>query len=106
VIIDGFLYHGDLNHAINKQLLEELDNRHIISVCDSSLEQDILDQFHVSWIDLDDDFCTDISQHFETTNEFLQSSKAKRDKALAHCLMGISRLSSIVLAYLLKFHIY
>ena len=49
IIIDGFLYHGDLKHAMNKTLLEELDIRRIINVCDCPLEQDILDQRHVLW---------------------------------------------------------
>jgi protein-tyrosine phosphatase len=102
VIIDNFLYHGDLKHAMNKTLLKELDIRHIINVCDYSLEQDILDQRHVLWINLEDDTYTDISQHFEMTNEFLQSFKVKGQKALVHCQMGVSRSSSIVLAYLMK----
>ena len=40
VIIDGFLYHGDLKHAMNKTLLHI---RRIINVCDCPLEQEILD---------------------------------------------------------------
>jgi hypothetical protein len=101
-IIDSFLYHGDLKHAMNKTLLEELDIRRIINVCDCPLEQDILDQRHILWINLDDDTYTDIAQHFEMTNEFLHSCKAKGEKVLVHCQMGVSRSSSIVLAYLMK----
>ncbi len=102
VIIDGFLYHGDLKHAMNKTLLEELDIRRIINVCDCPLVQDILDQCHVLWINLDDDTYTDIGQHFNMTNEFLQSCKVKGEKVLVHCQMGVSRSSAIVLAYLIK----
>lgn len=102
VIIDGFLYHGDLKHAMNKILLEELNIRRIINVCDFQLEQEILDQRHVLWINLDDDTYTDIAQHFEMTNEFLQSCKANDEKVLVHCQMGVSRSSSIVLAYLMQ----
>lgn len=102
VIIDGFLYHGDLKHAMNKILLEELSIRRIINVCDFQLGQDIVDQRHVLWINLEDDTYTDISQHFEMTNKFLQSCKENGEKVLIHCQMGVSRSSSIVLAYLMK----
>ena len=103
VIIDGFLYHGDMKHAMNKRLLEELDIRRIINVCDCPLAQDILDQRHVLWLNMDDDNYTDIAQHFEMTNEFLQSCRLKGEKVLVHCQMGVSRSSSIVLAYLMKY---
>ena len=104
MIIDGFLYHGDMKHAMNKILLEELDIRRIINVCDCQLGQEILDQLHVLWINLDDDTYTDIAQYFKMTNEFLQSCKAKGEKVLVHCQMGVSRSSSIVRAYLMKYN--
>ncbi|CAF1128544.1 unnamed protein product [Adineta steineri] len=104
MVIDNFLYHGDLNHARNKKLLKELDIRHIINICDYELEKDILDQFNVLWIDADDDISTNINQYFQKTNQFLQSCKEKDEKVLVHCQMGISRSSSIVLAYLMKYH--
>ncbi|UJR17258.1 hypothetical protein I4U23_004153 [Adineta vaga] len=102
MIIDDFLYHGELKHAMNKTLLTDLNIRHIINVSDCPLDQDIHDHFNVLWINLDDDFIANISQHFETTNDFLNSCKTKGDMVLVHCQMGISRSSSIVLAYLLK----
>ena len=102
VVIDDFLYHGELKHAMNKQLLTDLNIQHIVNVSDCPLEQDIHDHFNVLWINLDDDFSADISQYFESTSEFLNSCKTKGDKVLVHCQMGISRSSSIVLAYLLK----
>ncbi|CAF0946036.1 unnamed protein product [Adineta steineri] len=45
-----------------------------------------------------------INQYFEKTNDFLLSCKEKKEKVLVHCQMGISRSSSIVLAYLMKYH--
>ncbi|CAF4014369.1 unnamed protein product [Rotaria magnacalcarata] len=104
VIIDNFLYHGELKHAENKYLLNGLNIGHIINVSDCPLQQDILDHFNVLWINLDDAFGVDISQYFETTNEFLNICKKKDEKVLVHCQMGISRSSTIVLAYLLKYH--
>ena len=101
-MIDDFLYHGRLKHANNKNLLTDLNIRHIIKISDCELDQEIHDHFNVVWINLDHDFSADISYHFDRTNEFLPSCKMKGGKILVHCQMGISRSSSIVLAYLLK----
>jgi protein-tyrosine phosphatase len=102
VVIDDFLYHGDLGHASNIKLLNELGIRHIIDICDFELEKEILENFHVLWINLYDEFKVDIKKHFEETNQFLYDCKQKNEKVLVHCQMGISRSSSIVLAYLMK----
>ncbi|CAF0965764.1 unnamed protein product [Adineta steineri] len=103
-IIDDFLYHGDLAHARNMNLLNELAIKHIISVCDIQLDKEIIDNFNVLWINIDDTLSVDIRKHFDRTNQFLLSCKEKGEKVLVHCQMGISRSSSIVLAYLIKFH--
>jgi hypothetical protein len=102
VVIDDFLYHGALGHASNIKLLNELGIRHIIDVCDCELEKEILEKFHVLWINLNDELKVDIKKHFEETNQFLNDCKQKNEKVLVHCQMGISRSSSIVLAYLMK----
>lgn len=102
IIIDGFLYHGSLGHARNIDLLKELRIQHILNVCETPLDENIVDQFNVLWINIDDEPGTDICQHFDTTNRFLQTCEQKGEKVLVHCQMGISRSSSIVLAYLLK----
>jgi len=102
VIIDNFLYHGNLKHAMNKTLLEQLNIEYIINISEYSLGEEIANQCHVLWISLEDDTYTDIDRHFQTTNEFLQSCKNKNKKVLVNCQMGVSRSSSIILAYLLK----
>ncbi|CAF1033529.1 unnamed protein product [Adineta steineri] len=104
MIIDDFLYHGDIKHAMNKILLEELGIQHIINASDCKLDQDILDRCHVLWVNVEDDTYSDIAEYFKMTNEFLQSCKANGEKVLVHCQMGVSRSSSIVLAYLIKYH--
>ena len=102
MVIDDFLYHGDLGHALNKSLLNDLDIRHIINVCDSPLSKEITDNFNVLWINLNDELGANIRQHFDKTNGFLHGCKGKNEKVLVHCQMGISRSSSVVLAYLIK----
>jgi protein tyrosine phosphatase len=103
VVIDGFLYHGDLGHAIDLDLLLELKIQHIINLCDCPLDKEIQELFDVLWIhDLEDNVQGNIRRYFDQTNEFLSKCKIKNEKVLVHCQAGISRSSSIVLAYLIK----
>jgi hypothetical protein len=102
VVLDDFLYHGNLGHASNMTLLNELGIRHIINISDCELDKEIIDNFHVLWVNIYDELRVDIKQHFEQTNQFLHECKEKNEKVLVHCQMGISRSSSIVLAYLMK----
>ena len=102
VVIDDFLYHGDFAHASNVKLLNRIGIRCIVRLCDSPPGKEISDNFHVLWINLCDEFKADIRKHFEETNQFLYDCKQKQEKVLVHCEMGISRSSSIVLAYLMK----
>ncbi|CAF3007016.1 unnamed protein product [Rotaria sp. Silwood2] len=104
VVIDDFLYHGDIGHASNVSLLIKLGIRHIVNTCDESLKTEITHNFNVLWISIDDDLRANINQYFQQTNDFLFSCKQKKEKVLVHCQMGISRSSSIVLAYLMKYH--
>lgn len=103
IVIDDFLYHGDFVQASNIGLLKKLDIRHIVSVCDYSLNTTITEQCNVLQINLDDAIYADVKQYFDQTNEFLLQCKQKNEKVLVHCQMGISRSSSIVLAYLMKY---
>jgi len=102
--IDDFLFHGDLGHASNMNLLKQLDIRHIVNICDCELDDEIKQAFEVLWINLDDTLGVDIRQHFDKTNDFLLKCKEKNEKVLVNCQMGISRSSTIVLAYLMKYH--
>jgi protein tyrosine phosphatase len=103
IVIDNFLYHGDLGHAIDLDLLLELRIQNIINVCDCPLDEDIVKLFKILWInDLEDNVQGNIRKCFEQTNQFLSECKEKNEKVLVHCQAGISRSSSIVLAYLIK----
>ena len=102
MVIDDFLYHGDIRHANNVKLLKDLGIKHIVNSCNEQLKSEILENFNVLWINIMDFPEVDINQHFQRANDFLLSCKEKNEKVLVHCHMGISRSSAIVLAYLMK----
>jgi protein-tyrosine phosphatase len=45
----------------------------------------------------------DISYYFEDANNFIDEER-KRTNVLVHCMAGISRSVSLVIAYLIKHH--
>lgn len=51
-----------------------------------------------------DDPQSNIEQYFQQTNEFIHSFLSKSQSVYVHCLMGVSRSSSIVIAYLMWAH--
>jgi hypothetical protein len=106
IILQDFLYQGDINHATNEDLLNNLGIRHIINICNIRLPKSITENFNVLWINILDDLKTNIKEYFKRTNEFLYLCKDKNEKVLIHCQMGISRSSTIVLAYLIKLDLF
>lgn len=102
VVIDDFLYHGDISHASNVNILRKLGIQNILNACDLPLDTEITKNYNVLWINIVDDFDININQYFQQTNEFLFSCSQKNSKVLVHCQMGVSRSSAIVLAYLMK----
>lgn len=103
LVIDKFLYLGDLGHAIDANLLLDLSIDNILNVCDCQLDEEISRIRNVKWIEtLDDHPQANIREKFDETNAFLLECKKKNEKVLVHCQQGISRSSSIVLAYLMK----
>ena len=101
-IIEDLLYHGDLGHACNMDLLKSLDVKRILNVCDCQLDESSEQNFNILWRCINDDSSEDIDSHFEDTNQFLDECRKTNEKVLVHCQMGISRSSTIVLAYLMK----
>jgi Dual specificity phosphatase, catalytic domain len=102
VVIDDFLYQGDIHHAKNINLLRKLGIRYIINSCNERLRDEIQQNFNVLSIHIKDTPNVDINTHFQKTNDFLRTCREKKQKVLVHCYMGVSRSSAIVLAYLMK----
>ena len=44
----------------------------------------------------------DLSQHFQSTFEFIEEARAANAKVLVHCVAGASRSAAIVIAYLMQ----
>ncbi|CAJ0942653.1 unnamed protein product, partial [Mesorhabditis belari] len=96
------LFLGSLRDATDLELLEKCGIRHLVSIHELTISHtghanlgiDILQ------IALADCASSKIANHFATTNSFIHRSRLNKEPVLVHCLAGVSRSATIVLAYL------
>jgi len=105
-VIPGFLYLGDCKHGRNKDGLRDLGITHLIDATSKQLSQSVALELQIEYlaIDIEDDEDEDISPYFTHTNQFIQKCQQSTNhgKVLIHCHAGVSRSTSIVLAYLIE----
>ena len=92
---------GDVGHRKDAAVLLSLKITHII---DLSLKYKIkLDHIKYLEIDIMDDDDVDILSHFNKCITFIDSAlKSKNNIVFVHCSAGVSRSSTIIMAYLMK----
>ena len=55
-----------------------------------------------SHIAIDDRYTVNILKHFPTAIDFILQAQAEGGNVLVHCMAGVSRSASIVIAYLMR----
>eukprot|EP00486_Rosalina_sp_Unknown_P004496 CAMPEP_0201576938 /NCGR_PEP_ID=MMETSP0190_2-20130828/23071_1 /ASSEMBLY_ACC=CAM_ASM_000263 /TAXON_ID=37353 /ORGANISM="Rosalina sp." /LENGTH=234 /DNA_ID=CAMNT_0048008421 /DNA_START=48 /DNA_END=752 /DNA_ORIENTATION=+ len=114
MIINDKLFIGDIDHAQNKDILDNLGITHIVnctsrfdnmyeSQSNSNSNNGGIDYFRVCVNDSDDD----IARYFQSVNEFINNAlningDNNNNKVLIHCFAGISRSATITIAYLMS----
>ena len=95
------LYIGSFACASN---LEELESKKITNIlcCGLGLKLFFPEKFKYHKIDLVDKEKENIRKYFEETNKFINDAIINKGNVLIHCYAGISRSSSIIIAYLMK----
>mmetsp|Transcript_2100 Transcript_2100/g.4006 ORF Transcript_2100/g.4006 Transcript_2100/m.4006 type:complete len:254 (-) Transcript_2100:1-762(-) len=99
-----FLFLGAKAVSEDKVALDNFGIRHIVNCTLEKLdhfEKDGVKYFHVH---VDDSATADIAPYFRQTGEFIEQARQQSSKVLVHCTMGMSRSSTIVLAYLMEYH--
>lgn len=99
------LYLGDISTAMNKDEVTKLGVTDMISVEIKPLQASDLAPCvkRYLFINVMDHSKQDILSHFDTSNEFIENAlKVPTNKIYIHCVAGISRSASLVIAYVMK----
>ncbi|CAF1011673.1 unnamed protein product [Didymodactylos carnosus] len=100
-IIESFLYLGGERNSKNSQeLFDRLKITHILNVAweTGNLFPDKIVYKNIS---LKDSLDENIIDYIDDCVQFIEHVKSQNGKLLIHCIQGISRSSSIVIAYLM-----
>jgi protein-tyrosine phosphatase len=101
-IIDH-LYLGSVGAAYNLDSLKSLKISHILTVCEE-LPPKYPSEFNYKIISVTDEPSTRLENYFKEATDFIKSAVTQGSNILVHCFAGVSRSSSIVIAYLIRFH--
>lgn len=99
------LYLGDIHTATNKEEIARLGITDMITIEIKPLQAADLAQCvkRYLFINVMDHSKQDILSHLETSYEFIDSAlKGPGNKVYVHCVAGISRSASLVIAYVMK----
>lgn len=96
------LYIGSVGAANNKDELKSLGITHIVTAA-STLKCLYPEDFTYLKLDVLDSPEVKIKDHFHKTNEFINEAIEKYGGAFVHCHAGISRSSTIIMAYMISY---
>ena len=94
------LYLGNMAASDNKAALQRLGITHILSVT-SSCKPQYSKEFEYKQIEVLDMPSTNLTKYFDDAAEFISEGITGKNKCLVHCNAGISRSTSMVMAYLI-----
>ena len=110
-IIDDKLFLGNWGHGNNVDIIKNLKLTHIINVCQMKT-RNFVKNVEYTAIDIEDTSDANMLQHLDKLCKYIGdalSSKQgntdeNKNKVLVHCLAGVSRSATVVIAYLIKYH--
>lgn len=94
------IYVGNLACIYNPEILDMLKIKNIITAV-TGITPPYPDKYNYLNLDLIDSCQEEIINKFEISNKFIEESLQKNEKVLVHCICGVSRSSTIVIAYLI-----
>eukprot|EP01091_Cochliopodium_minus_P003982 TRINITY_DN1390_c0_g1_i1.p1 TRINITY_DN1390_c0_g1~~TRINITY_DN1390_c0_g1_i1.p1 ORF type:complete len:337 (-),score=86.86 TRINITY_DN1390_c0_g1_i1:56-1066(-) len=101
---NSFLYLGGIENAKSKECIDSLNIKNIVNVTshyDNQFEETGIKYLRIS---IQDNTQQNIADHFEMSYNFIKESLEKKENILIHCVAGVSRSASLVLAFLMKYN--
>ena len=102
-VIEQFLYLGSFKNASTREELSAVGITHILNMA-SELDNVFENEFSYLKIGIDDLSTESLVPVLEQAIQFINSARGEQGRVLVHCAMGISRSTSVVIAYLVKEH--
>ncbi|KAI9295683.1 dual specificity protein phosphatase 12 [Neoconidiobolus thromboides FSU 785] len=102
--IKEHLYLGSYDALQKPQLLETLNITHILTVGKNMNNCNLTEKIIRLQINVFDEENENLLQYFDQTNNFIDAAIKQNGNVLVHCMAGISRSATVVIAYLMKKH--
>lgn len=104
LVLEPFLYLGGSYGNRNAPLLYYLGITHVLNMAiELPMNPDLYNnRFKLKHIAAHDTDRYNIRKDFETAFQFIDDARSMGSKVLVHCMMGISRSATIVIAYLMN----
>lgn len=98
------LYLGSYTDAMHPDELAQMGIRRILNVAgECPVERAVSEQFKTKHVELRDHSDEDIAAVFADCIRFIREGVEQGERVLVHCRMGVSRSTTIVLAYLMRY---
>lgn len=97
-VVDG-LYLGNIRDSENRESLSQNGITHILSVYNNA--KPVLENMTYLCIHAADASSQNLSQHFKECIRFIHECRLNGGSCLVHCLAGVSRSTTMVVAYLM-----
>jgi len=101
-LVAPYVYIGDKRMAKDKELMQTLGITHIVNVTKDIRNYFDIPPFKYLKCPCDDTDVAMLNDHFDKAADFIAEGVSEGHAVLVHCQQGVSRSTSIVLAYLIK----
>ena len=98
-----FLYLGNYKHSSDNKELKKLKINYILNCAIECHNYNLPKNIKELHLKIKDSETFDILNYFDTANEFINKCKLMGGICLVHCKLGVSRSTTFVIAYLIKY---
>ncbi|GMH33326.1 hypothetical protein BSKO_01160 [Bryopsis sp. KO-2023] len=101
-IVPNLLYLGDLGHAASLERLSELNIKSVVTIHNHPERTKFPAEYRHLRLEMPDIEVADISQYFNAVYGLIEDARAANTAVLVHCGAGVSRSSTLCVAYLMR----